>query len=207
MKKRELASSSKLVQTAEGSHRGKTRSCNTRAALVSSPLGVALSKGLDSTGLGKKYLDQEHQPKATLPTRAQNPNALTALRQVFSFNHLIEESRLRLHKNPLTTISQAAVCRWTQSPLWMASVLLEEIWLGILFMGHKCENDLLIPWYLTSSLPKSVPGKQNFIALSQDSWIEPRGSLAYDLSHVLLKLIKLFPCFILDNKVKSEYKL
>ena len=170
MKKRELASSSKLVQTAEGSHRGKIRSRNTWAA--SSPLVVALSKALDSIGLGKKYLDQEHQSKATLLTRAQNPNALTVLRQAFSFNHLIEESRLRLHKNPLTTISQAVVCRWTQSLLWMSSVLLEEIWPGILFMGHKCENDLLIPWHLTSSLPKSLPGKQNFIALSQDSWIE-----------------------------------
>lgn len=206
MKKRELASGSKLLWTAEGSHCGKPRSRNTRAALVSSPLGVALSKTLDSPGLGKKYLNQEHQSKATLLTRAKNPNALTVLRQAFSFNHLIEESRLRLHKNLLTTISQTAVCHWTQSLLWMSSVLLEEIWLGILFMGHKCENDLLIPWYLTSSLSKSVPGKQNFIALLQGSWIEPRGSLAYDLSHVLLKLIKLFPCFILDNKVKSEYK-
>ena len=106
MKKRELASSSKLIQTAEGRHRGKTRSRNTWAALVSSPLGIALSKTFDSTGLGKKYLDQEHQSKAIILTRAQNPNTHTVLGQAFSFNHLIEGSSLCVYKNLLTIVSQ-----------------------------------------------------------------------------------------------------
>ena len=206
MKKTELASSSKLIQTAEGRHRGKTRSRNTWSALVPSPLGIALSKTLNSTGIGKKYLDQEHQSKATIlqghrtcthTHYSGRPSALiTSLKKaVYVY---IKIYWLLPHR-------QTVVCHWTQSLLWMSSMLREEIWLGILSMGHKCE-DLLIPWYLTSSLPKNVPGKQNFIALSQDSWIEPRGSLAYDLSHVLFKLTELFPCFILDNKVKSDYK-
>lgn len=208
MKKRELASSSKLIQTAEGYHRGKTRSLNTWAALVSSPLGIALSKrhsaalGLEKNtwtkNTSQKLQSWQGQRTRTHTQDSGRPSALiTSLKKaVYVY---IKIYWLLSHR-------QTVVCHWTQRLLWMSSMLLEEIGLGILSMGHKCEDDLLIPWYLTSSLPKSAPGKQNFIALSQDSWIEPRGSLAYDLSHVLFKLIELFPCFILDNKVKSEYK-